>query len=155
MQLPRHLSLLLFTPLLTSCKWFQPTAYFFISNTSRDSKPVDIRVTLAGKTVFNDTIKYSGVVPDLAYTSHISLPKGKYIIKAISDSGKVIAEQPIDLGNNRWVFIQYSVTKPIDSADAKMLLTNFGNDTSWVNPKLRGTPPKVIITVLDKKPTLM
>jgi hypothetical protein len=154
-QIPRLLILLLFIHSLTGCKWFQPTTYFFISNTCRDDKPVNIKVTIAGETVFNDTIRYTNIRPDLTYAPYISLPKGKYTIKVAADNGKATAEQPIDLGNDRWVFISYSFAKPIDSSEAKLLLTNFDNDTSWVNPQLRGSPSKVTIYIMDKEPVHM
>lgn len=153
--MPRLLTLLFIILLLTGCKWFQPTAYFFISNTSKDDKPVDIKVSIAGKVVFYDTIKYNGVAPDLQYTPHISLPKGKYIIKVAADGGKATAEQPVDLGNDRWIFISYLFAKPIDSAQAKLMVTNFGNDTSWVNSKLRGLPSKVTIYIMNREPVHM
>ena len=141
--------------LLTSCKWFQPTAYFFISNTSRDKKAVDIRVTIAGKSVLNDTIRYTGIQPDLSNTPYVSLPKGKYIIRVSADNGQALAEQPIDLGSDRWIFVSYSYKPPIDTAHANMLLNNFGNDTSWVNPQVRGFPPSVTVYIMNKEPVHM
>lgn len=146
---------LLIVLLFTGCKWFQPTAYFFISNTSRDKRAVDIKVSIADKTVLSDTLRYTGIQPDLSTTPYISLPKGKYIIRVSADNGKANAAQPVDLGSNRWIFISYSYTPPIDTAHANLLLKNFGNDTSWVNPQLRGFPPSVTIYIMDKEPVHM
>lgn len=144
-----YISLIL---LLTSCKWFQPTAYFFVSNTSMDKKAVAIKVSIAGKSVLSDTIRYTGIQPDLSNTPYLSLPKGKYVIRVSADNGQAIAEQTIDLGNDRWIFVSYSYKPPIDTANANVLLKNFGNDTSWVNSQLRGFPPSVTIIIMDKKP---
>ena len=155
MKLLNQLKLFFLIFCLASCQWFQPTAYFFISNGSVDNKSVDIKVTIDGKTVFNDTIKYTNIQPDLQYTPYISLSKGMCIIKVVADSGRVIAEQPISLGNDRWIFVSYSHTKPIDSLRAKTLLKNFGFDTSFVNPQLRGYPPTIKIHIMDKKPIHM
>lgn len=155
MQSPRKLKLLLILPLLTGCSWFQPTAYFFISNTSDDKKRVDIKVSIGTKDVFDDTIKYTNIQPDLQYTPYLTLQKGKYVIRVTADSGKVVVEQPINLGNDRWIFISYAYKPPIDTVEARTLLKNFGNDTSWVNPQLRGFPPSVTIHVMDKEPVHM
>lgn len=155
MQSPRKLKLLLILPLLTGCSWFQPTAYFFISNTSEDKKVVDIKVSIGSKDVFNNTIKYTNIQPDLQYTPYVTLPKGKYIIRVTADSGKVAVEQPVDLGNDRWIFVSYGFRPPIDTVEANTLLRNFGNDTSWVNPQLRGFPPSVKIHIMDKEPVHM
>ena len=140
---------------LTSCQWFRPTAYFFISNISEDNKSVDIKVTVDGKVVFNDTINHTNIQPDLQYTPYISLPKGEYTIKIVADSGRAIAEQLISFESDRWIFVSYHNAKPIDSLEAKILLKNFGNNTSFVNPKLRGLPPSIRIHIMDKEPVHM
>jgi len=80
---------------LTSCHFFQPTAHFFIVNESQDKKAVDINIQLGGQTVFNDTVKYTNVRPDLQYTPSKTLTKGKYTIFVTADSGKVQVQQPI------------------------------------------------------------
>jgi hypothetical protein len=141
--------------LLPGCKWFQPTAYFFISNTSEGKKAVDIKVTIGAKEVFDDTIKYTNIQPDLQYTRYVTLSKGKYNIRVTADSGRVSVEQPIDSGADRWVFVSYSYKPPIDTTEANMLLKNFGNDTSWVNPQLRRFPSSVTIHVMNKEPIHM
>ena len=155
MPLLDQLKLLFIILFLTSCQWFQPTVHFFISNTSEDKKSVDIQVTINGKTVFNNLIKYIDVQPDLQYTPYISLPRGKYTIKVTADSGRAIIEQPISFEGDRWIFVSYHYTKPIDSSEAKSLLKNFGNDTSFVNPRLRGFPSSVRIHIMDKEPVHM
>ena len=153
---PRQLKLIFFIPLLTTgCNWFQPTAYFFISNESKDKRVVDIRVSIADKSVFNDSIRYTDIRPDLQYTPYVTLPKGKYTIRVSADNGKATAEQPIDLGNDRWIFVTYSFSNPVDSTEAKILQTNFGFDTAFVNPKLRGSPPRVTVYIMDKEPVHM
>lgn len=155
MQLPRQLKLLFILTLLTACNWFQPTAHFFISNNSDHKKDVDINVSIGTKDVFSDTIKYTNIRPDLQYTPYVTLPKGKYMIRVTADNGKVAVEQPINLGNDRWIFVSYAYKPPIDTAEANMLLKSFGNDTSWVNPQLRGFPPSVTIHIMAKEPVHM
>jgi hypothetical protein len=140
---------------VTSCNWFQPTAYFIISNGSDDKKVVDMKVSIGTKDVFNDTIKFTNIQPDLQYTPYLTLPKGQYIIQIMADSGKVTVAQPINLRHDRWIFVSYSYKLPIDTAEAAVLLKNFGNDTSWVNPQLRGIPPIVKIHIMDKEPIHM
>ncbi|WP_132055696.1 hypothetical protein [Pseudocnuella soli] len=155
MQLPRQLKLLIILPLLAGCSWFQPTAYFFISNTSEDKKVVDIKVSIGTKGVFDDTIKYTNIQPDLKYTPYVRLPKGKYVIRVTADSDKVSVEQPINVGNDRWIFVSYGYKPPIDTVEASLLRKNFGNDTAWINPQLRGFPPSVKIHIMDKEPVHM
>jgi hypothetical protein len=87
--------------LYTRCGSFQPTGYFFISNKSRESRAVDINVSIAGKTVLNDTVRYTGIEPDLSNTPHISLPKGKYIIRVSADNGRATCEQDVHLEDDR------------------------------------------------------
>jgi hypothetical protein len=152
---PRQLKLLIILPLLTGCSWFQPTAYFFISNTSDHKKVVDINVSIGKKDVFDNTIKYTNIQPDLQHTPYVTLPKGKYVIRVTADSGKVSVEQPINLGNDRWIFVSYTYKPPIDTAEANVLLKNFGNDTAWVNRQLRGFPPSIKIHIMDKEPVHM
>ena len=155
MQAFRLVFFIFLTFILTGCTWFQPTAYFFISNTSRDTKAVDMNVSIAGKIVLNDTVRYTEVRPDLSNTPYISLPKGKYIIRVTADKGQTLAEQSIDLGKNRWIFISYSYVPPIDTAHANMLIKNFREDTASVNKRLQGYPPSVTIHVMDKEPVHM
>lgn len=155
MQSLRQLKLLLILPFLTGCSWFQPTAFFFVSNGSDDRKVVDIKVAIGNKVVFNNTIKYTNIRPDLQYSPYVTMPKGKYVIRVTADSGKVVVEQPINLGNDRWIFISYAYKPPIDTVEASSLLKKFGNDTSWVNPQLHGFPPTVKIHIMDKEPVHM
>lgn len=152
MKLLRQIFYLSIILLFSSCKWFQPTIYFFISNTSKDKKAVDIKVSIAGKSVLSDTIRYTEIRPDLSNTPYFSLPKGKFVIHVSADNGQAIAEQSIDLENDRWVFVLYSYTPLIDTSEANVLLKNFGNDTSCVNSQLQGFRPSVKIQILDKEP---
>lgn len=149
---------LLFTFLVTlcfGCRLFQPTAYFFISNGSKDKTPVDIKIKIGGQTVFDDSIKYTNVRPDLQYTPSITLTKGKYTIFITADSGKTSLTQPIMLDGDRWIFISYSFNSPADSTQRERLIKDFGYDTSYINTKLRGIPSKVGIYIMDKEPIHM
>jgi hypothetical protein len=136
----------------SGCKSLQPTAYFFISNISRERRVVDVKVSIAGNTVLNDPILYTGVQPDLSNTPYISLPKGKYTIQVTADKGQTIAEQSIVLQNDRWIYISYSFVLPIDTSHAKMLIQEFRGDTASVHKRLQGYPPSVTIHVMDKEP---
>ncbi len=91
----------------------------------------------------------------MSITPYVSLPKGKYVIRVSADNGQAIAEQGVDLGSDRWIFISYSYVPPIDTAHANMLLRNFGEDTASVNPRVRGYPPSVTIHIMDKEPVHM
>ena len=149
---------LLFIFLLTlffGCRFSQPTAYFFVSNVSKDKSPVDIQIKIGGENVFGDSIKYTNIRPDLQYTPSITLTKGKYTIFVTADSGKTSLTQPIMLAGDRWIFISYSYNLPVDSLQRQSLIKNFGYDTSFVNQKIRGTPPKVAIHIMDKEPIHM
>jgi hypothetical protein len=128
---------------------FQPTAYFFISNESQDRKAVDIEVKLAGQTVYGDTIKWTTIRPDLQYTPYQSVSKGKYTITVIADSGRVKMTQPIMLDSDRFIFITYTYTAPIDSTT---VIKMYG----FPDPeKLKGQEPKVGIYITDKEPVHM
>ena len=151
LKVARHfltLTFLLAVTLLTadSCQLLQPTAHFFIINESQDRKAVDISVTLGGQTVFNDTIKYTNVRPDLQYTPDQTLSKGKYIIIVIADNGKVQVRQPIMLDGDRFIFITYSYKAPVDSTT---LIRNLGFPFA---DKLKGQKPKIEIHIIDKEP---
>ena len=76
--------------LFVGCNLIQPTAYFFITNSSEDQKSVDIAVSIAGETVFNDTINFTNVAPDLQYTPQKTLPKGKYTISIVANKRKLV-----------------------------------------------------------------
>ncbi|MCF1715971.1 hypothetical protein L0U88_15125 [Flavihumibacter sp. RY-1] len=154
MQIFRLLLIAFLTIFLTGCNWFRPTAYFFISNISKERKAVDIKVSIAAKKVLDDSIRYTGIQPDLSNTSNISLPKGKYVKKVTADNGQALAEQPIYLGNDKWIFISYSYL-PIDTAHANMLINKLGDDTASVNLRLGGHPPSVTIFIMDKEPVHM
>lgn len=146
---------LLFAFLVTlgfGCRAFQPTAFFFISNGSEDKTPVDIQIRIGGQTVFDDSIKYTNVAPDLQYTPCINLAKGKYTISVTADSGKTSLTEPIMLDGDRWIFISFNFNGPADSIERDRLLKSFWYDTSFVNTKFRGTPSKVGIYVMDKEP---
>ena len=138
------LTLLLVTA--TSCRLFQPTAQFFIINESQDRKAVDISITLGGQTIFNDTIKYINVRPDLQYTPSKTLTKGKYTIFVTADNGKIQAQQPIMLDGDRFIFVTYSYKAPVDSAT---LIKNLGFP---FGDKLKGQEPKIGIHITDKEP---
>ena len=140
--------------ILASCNSPKPTAYFFISNTSDSKKLINIKVTIDTISVFNDTIKYSNIAPDLQYTPDLRLPKGKYIIRVFADSAKAFAEKQLNLDNDRWVFISYSYKPPIDTVEAQSL-KNFGIDTTFLKEQIRGSPPTVIIHIMDKEPIHM
>ncbi|MFT3934090.1 MAG: hypothetical protein QM726_10780 [Chitinophagaceae bacterium] len=152
------MKLLLFSFLLTlciGCRLFQPTAYFFISNVSKDKGPVDIQLSIDGKTVFADSIRYSNIRPDLQYTPLIVLPKGKYTIVVTADSGRAKLEQSISLEGNRWIFITYFFDRPVDTSQWERLKKEFGNDTSFLHPIFRGTPSKLGIDIMDREPIHM
>lgn len=141
--------LLLTLPTVTSCRLFQPTAYFFISNQSQDRKAVDIEVKLAGQTVYGDTIKWTDKRPDLQYTPYHSVSNGKYTIIVTADSGRVKVTQPIMLDTDKFIFITYNYAAPVDSAT---LIKKYG----FVYPeRLKGQEPKVGIFITDKEPEHM
>ena len=140
---------------MACCNSPDPNAYFFISNTSENKKAVDIKVTIDTTAIFHDIIEYTDIAPDLQYTPNTTLPKGKYFIRVVADSGRAVAEQQIYLDNDRWIFISYSYKPPIDTAEANNLMKNFGNDTSWIDQQLRGSPPRVVIHIMDKEPIHM
>jgi hypothetical protein len=141
-----------FVTLGFGCRLFQPTAYFFISNGSEDKTPVDIQIRIGGQIVFDDSIKYTNVAPDLQYTPCITLPKGKYTVSLNADSGRTSLTESIMLDGDRWIFISFNFNGPADSIERDQLLKMFWFDTSFVNTKLRGTPSKVGIYVTDKEP---
>ncbi len=138
-----------------NCKFLQPTAYFFISNRSEDKTPVDIQIKIGEQSVFNGSIKYTNVRPDLQYTPSVTLTKGKYMIFVTADSGKASLMQPIMLDGDRWIFSSYSFDTPADSTQREKLLKDFGYDTTYMNTKFRGTPSKVAIYIMDKEPIHM
>ena len=151
LKVARHFLTLTFILALTlvtvdSCRLFQPTAYFFIINESQDRKAVDISVTLGRQTVFNDTIKYTNIRPDLQYTPDRTLSKGKYIITVTADNGKVQVRQPIMLDGDRFIFVTYSYKAPVDSTS---LIRNLGFPFA---DKLKGQEPKIGIHITDKEP---
>ena len=154
MHILRRIFTIFISSLLLGCKSPNPNAYFFISNTSDNQNTVDIKVTIDTNTIYNDILKYSNIAPDLQYTPYLTLPKGKYLIRAIADSGRAFAEQPINLDADRWIFISYSYTPPIDTVEANTLLKNFHNK-SFIDQLLKGSPPKVIIYIMDKEPIHM
>ncbi len=130
----------------TSCRFFQPTAHFFIINESQDKKAINISVTLGGQSVFDDTIKYTNVRPGLQYTPSKTLTKGKYMITVIADSGKVQVRQPLMLDSERFIFVTYSYKAPVDSTT---LIKKFGFPFA---DKLKGQEPKIGIYITDKEP---
>lgn len=140
--------------LLAGCQ-SNPTAYFFISNTSRDRTTVDITVSLGDKTVFRDTIRRSSVQPDLQYTPSVSLPKGDYIIAVSADSGRAQTRDTLHLQGDQWIFITYTYEKPVDSAVVKSYGTGPLVDSGFLNGKLRGRAPQVGIFVMEKEPVHM
>ena len=137
------------------CKLFQPTAYFFVSNISKDKSPVDIQIKIGGQNIFDDSIKYTNIRPDLQYTPSITLTKGKYTIFVTADCGKTSLTQPIMLDGDRWIFITYSYNSPVDSLQRESLKKYFGYDTSYINQKIRVTPSNVSIHIMDKEPLHM
>jgi hypothetical protein len=93
----------LFIFLVSLCfgyRFFQPTAYFFIRNVSKDKTPVDIQIKMGGQTAFDD-IKYTNVRPDLQYTPSITVTEGKYTIFVTVNNGKTSMTQPIMLDGDR------------------------------------------------------
>ena len=133
----------------TGCRWFQPTAQFFIVNESSDKQAVDFKVVLGGQNIFDDTLRYNNVRPDLRYTPNKTLPKGKYMITVTGDSGKIQVRQPIMLDGNRFIFVTYHYKKPIDSTT---LVKRLG---FAYPPMLKGQEPKVEIYITDKEPVHM
>ena len=144
MTLTTLLTLVLVTA--ASCRFFQPTAQFFIVNESQDRKAVDITIKLGGQNVFSDTIKYSEVRPDLKYTPSKTLTKGKYTVFITADNGKVQIQQPLMLDGDRFIFVTYSYKAAVDSAT---LIKNFGFPFA---EKLKEQEPKVKIYITDKEP---
>ena len=155
MQIIKRLFFFSTIALFFSCRLFRPTAYFFISNGSKDKSSVDIQIKIGGQTVFNDSIHYTDVRPDLQYTPSATLTKGKYTIFITVDGGKISLTQPIMLDSDRWIFISYSYTAPVDSIQRENLIKYFGYDTSYLNTKLRRIPYKVGIYIMDKEPVHM
>ena len=151
----RILILISAVTLLFGCKLIQPTAYFFISNVSKDKTPVDIQIKIGQQSVFDDSIHYTNVAPDLQYTPSITLTKGKYTIFITADGGKTSLTQPLMLVNDRWVFVSYSYNAAADSIQREVLIKYFGHDTTYLNRQLRGTPPRVGIYIMDKEPLHM
>ncbi|MCF8254026.1 MAG: hypothetical protein K9I36_06810 [Bacteroidia bacterium] len=141
--------------LCSGCKLFHPTAYFFISNCSEDKTPVDVQIKIGGQTIFDDSIKYTNVRPDLQYTPSITLTKGKYIIFVTAENGKTNLTKPIMLDGDSWIFIYYNFSSPTDSMERERLMKDFWFDTTYMNTKIRGTPPKVDIYIMDKEPIHM
>ena len=107
---------------------------------------MDVSVTLGGQTVFNDTIKYTNIRPDLRYTPDQTLSKGKYMITVTADNGKVQVRQPIMLDGDRFIFVTYSFKAPVDST------TLIRNLRFPFADKLKGQEPKIGIHITDKEP---
>jgi hypothetical protein len=145
--------------IITSCKYFQPTAYIYISNQSRDKKAVDISISLDNENVFSDTIKWTNVAPDLQYSVARIKPKGKYILKVVADSGKLKEAQEINLDKDKWVFVTYTYEAPIDSSTLfdryGFLINATGYIDSSLSKKLKGIDPTVLIYVKDEEPIFM
>ncbi len=154
-KMTRNTLAILFLSLLLACKSSKRNAYFFLSNTSETKKAVDIKVVIGNTNVFDDTIKYTNIAPDLQYTPHVKLPEGEYILRVIADNSKVTTEQTINLDNDRWIFVSYSYIPPIDTAEVNNRSKNFGYDTSWINQQLRGVPPAVKVHIMNKEPVHM
>ena len=152
MSLIKQLSFISAISLFFSCRLFQPTAYFFITNESTDKPSVDFKVSIGGKSVFDDTIRYNNLKPDLQYTPSKTLTKGKYTLFISSDNGKTNLTQPIILDSDCWIFITYSFNSPADSIQRISLKKYFGYDSLYLNTKLPGTASKIGIFIADKKP---
>lgn len=95
---------------LSSCK---QKADFIISNENENKKSVDFIVTLGQDTIFNDTLRWTDVRPDLSNYFKKSFSKGKYVITIKGDSGKINIIQPIDLSEDSWIFVTYVGLKGI------------------------------------------
>ncbi len=148
----KQLLIILSATFFAGCRLFQPTAYLFITTSSEDKTPVDIHVKIGGETIFNDTISYTPVIPDLRNTPYVTLPKGKNVIIVTADSGKVSDTRPFMLDTDRWIFINYSYKKAPDSAKSKILKEMFWYDTAYLNKKLREMPPQITIHITAKEP---
>ena len=141
--------------LFFGCRLFQPTAYFFSSNGSKDKIPVGMQIKIGGQSVFNDSIYYTNARPDLQYTPSITLAKGKYTIFITADSGKASLTQPIMLDGHHWIFVSYSINAHADSIQREGLIKYFGYDTSYLNSKVQRTPSRVGIYIMSKQPIHM
>ena len=130
----------------TSCQFFHPTVHFFIINKSEDRKAIDINIKLGGQSVFNDTIKFTNIRPDLQYTARKSFKKGRYTILVTADNGKVQIKQPIMLDSDKFIFVTYSYKATVDSTT---LIKKLGFPFA---EKLKGQEPKIEIYIANEKP---
>jgi hypothetical protein len=135
--------------MLWRCNLLQPKAQFYLINTSKDKPRVDIKVYLAGDTVFADTIKYSNVAPDLQYMPSITASKGKHLIIIEADRDSLLLKQPLILDKDKWIFITYFYEAPIDSAT---LIKKYGFIDPYAAKKLKGRKPELGINVQDTPP---
>ncbi len=140
------LSLMLVVLLAIFYRQLHPTAHFFISNNSEDRRMVDMILTMGGEKVFGDTIKYTSIRPDLSYTPELTLPKGKYLITITADSGKLQVKQRVMLDGDRYIFISYSYTAPLDTTKMASI-PGFPYSDVWKEQK-----PKIEIYVTDEEP---
>lgn len=90
--------------MLNSCNRNRKDVTFFVVNSSRIVKDVNIEVSLDNNVIINENFIYSGVVPD--YTTFIKTYKnGIYKIRV--NAGGVIKVDTFDLTKDIYVYISY------------------------------------------------
>jgi hypothetical protein len=126
---------------LTSCR---NNVDIIISNVIYNADPVDFQVVLGTDTVFNDKIKSTDIRPDLTNYVSTSLPKGKYSLKVLADSGRILIIRPVDISTDTWIFIEYAGSKAVKESQSRPDNRNYpaGFDT-------------ILIHMTREKPTFM
>jgi hypothetical protein len=130
--------------ILVSCG---PKGHFLISNINESKKSVDIKILFGDEEVFNDTVKWNNVRPDMRYTFDKSIAKGKRTITVIADSGKLKITKPIMMDSDRWIFIQFYDKRTANNRGCKF-------DIDDMDEYTRKSPDGIEINISDKELSL-
>ena len=116
---------LLIAPLLTcsSCHMFRTKLHFTIINNSRAKRAVDMIIKYAGDTVFQDTIRWNNVHPDLSHVFEVPAVKGNAEMQIIADGGLISRSDRIDGTDDQWIVITFDGNSTGDQMQLSMSAT--------------------------------
>ncbi len=96
--------------LIFSCKTnYEGT--FYITNSSRDQAEVPLRLIIDNDTIFDKTVKYSNIRPDLQHIEKVKLKEGQHQIIFEVASINLKRIENIKLDKHKWFFLSYRFKK--------------------------------------------
>jgi len=80
-------------------------------------------IKYAGDTVFQDTIRWNNVRPDLSHVFEVSAVKGNAEMQIFADGGLISRSDPIDGNDDQWIIITFDSKVTGDQMQLSMSAT--------------------------------